>query len=394
MQNTNLIAKSFLKNFIFQSSCMSLPITSDSSSDFIKDAAEPRSILLSTGGTGGHIFPALALKKTLETHGFNVKITADSKFTKYHPFDNDHLFIPSANFVDKSPLKLLSSLLTLTKGFLQSLWYIYKQKPELVIGFGGYATYPTLLAAIVLGKEIILHEANTVIGKVNRLLLWKAKYLTTGFKIIHGVSPKYKDKVIFTGNPIRSEIIATALKTTTDKLSILIIGGSQGAKIFSKMIPDMIINLPQEIKNKLYICQQVREEDIDLIKARYAKENIACEIQSFFKDMNKKFSQANLVIARSGASTISEIIKVGLPAIFIPYPSAADDHQYYNAKEIVDMGAGWLVKETGDSHIQLLQIVKTINKDPSILTKYSAKLKEMDQDACENIVKLIKDLLG
>ncbi len=350
-------------------------------------------ILLSTGGTGGHIFPALALKQTLEENGFKVKVMGDAKFSKYHPFDQDHIFIPAANFVNKSPFKLLDSLLTLTKGFFKSLWYIYQQQPEIVIGFGGYPTYPTMLAAIVLGKKIILHEANMAIGKVNRLLLCKAKYLTTGFKTVHGVAPQYRDKTIYTGNPVRSEIIATSPKPITDKLSILIIGGSQGAKVFSKMIPDMIVNLSQTIKDKLHITQQAREEDIELIKARYLKEGIACEIQSFFKDMNIQFAQANLVIARSGASTIAELIKVGLPAIFIPYPTAADNHQYYNAKEIVDLGASWLVKEAADSYAQLIQIVKSIDKDPSILVQYSAKLKEMDQDAGENIVKLVKNLL-
>jgi UDP-N-acetylglucosamine--N-acetylmuramyl-(pentapeptide) pyrophosphoryl-undecaprenol N-acetylglucosamine transferase len=346
-------------------------------------------ILLSTGGTGGHIFPAIALKKTLEEQGFNVKITADSKFAKYHSFDGKHIFIPSANFVNKSPFKLIESLFTLTKGFFKSLYYINKYKPEFVIGFGGYATYPTMLAAIILGKEIILHEANTVIGKVNKLLLRKAKYLTTGFKIIHGVPSKYKDKIIYTGNPIRKEIQPKKSKKSNKNLSILIIGGSQGAKVFSKMIPDMIVNLPQEIKDKLYICQQAREEDIETIKARYAKENIQCEILSFFNDMNERFAQADLLIARSGASTISEVIKVGMPTVFIPYPTAADDHQYYNAKEIVEAEAGWLVKESNDAHLQLLQIVKTIYKDPSILFSYSEKLKAMDQDASENITKLL-----
>ncbi len=350
-----------------------------------------KSIILSTGGTGGHIFPAIALKKTLEPRGFKVKITGDAKFKKYHDFDQDHVFIPSANFVNKSISGLLSTILTLTKGFFSALWYIHKQNPSLVVGFGGYPTYPVMLAAIVLGKDIILHEANTVIGKVNRVLLWKAKYLTTGFKTIHGINPKYKDKVIYTGNPVRDEILIHQ-KIAKDNFSILIIGGSQGAKVFSKMIPDMIVNLPQNIKDRLYISQQVREEDIELIKERYSKENISCEIKSFFEDMDIKFANTDLVIARSGASTISELIKSGIPAIFIPYPTAADNHQYHNAKEIVDNKGGWLVKEDSESHIQLLQIVKSINKNPSMLNEYSAALKELDQDGSSNIANLIEQL--
>ena len=351
-----------------------------------------RTIILSTGGTGGHIFPALALKKNLESYGFSVKITGDDRFSKYHKFDPEHIFIPSANFSNKSPIAILKTMFTLAKGFIKSLLLIYKAKPELIVGFGGYATYPVMLASIILGKKIMLHEANTVIGKVNKILLFKASYITTGFKTIHGIPSKYQSKIIYTGNPVRDQIYAS--KTMPDdKFSILIIGGSQGAKIFSRIIPDMIINLPKHIKEKLYISQQVKEEDIQLIKEKYLQENISHEIKSFFDNMDVKLSQANLVIARSGASTISELIKVGVPAIFIPYPTAADNHQYYNAKEIVDQTAGWLIKESSSTASQLLQIMKSIFQDLSKLTIYSNNLKELDMDASNNIAKLIEQYL-
>ena len=348
-----------------------------------------RTIILSTGGTGGHIFPAIALKKILESYEFSVKITGDERFSKYHQFDQEHIFIPSASFSNKSPIAVLKTILTLAKGFIKSLCLIHKEKPELVLGFGGYATFPVMLASIALGKKIMLHEANTVIGKVNKILLGKAKYLTTGFKAIQGIPLKYQNKTIYTGNPIREKIYPS--KTVLEnKFSILIIGGSQGAKVFSKIIPDMIANLPKDIKEKLYISQQVKEEDIELLKKKYSQEHIPYEIKSFFDNMDEKLSQANLVIARSGASTISELIKVGLPAIFIPYPTAADNHQYYNAKEIVDQKAGWLVKESSDSASQLLQIIKSIHQDLSILSTYSDNLKKLDMDASNNIAKLIE----
>jgi UDP-N-acetylglucosamine--N-acetylmuramyl-(pentapeptide) pyrophosphoryl-undecaprenol N-acetylglucosamine transferase len=150
----------------------------------------------------------------------------------------------------------------------------------------------------------------------------------------------------------------------------------------------MVINLPQEIKDKLFISQQVREEDIPLLKAQYAKEGIKCEIDSFFSDMAEKLSKADFVIARSGASTIAELIVMGVPAILIPYPTAADDHQYHNAKELADSKASWLVKETPNSHVDILRIVKLINKDPAMLDEYSKALKDMNKDASENISKL------
>lgn len=352
-------------------------------------------ILLSTGGTGGHIFPALALKSELENNNYNTILTADAKFAKFHPFDNNHILIPSANFSNKSPIKILNSLLIITKGFIKSIWTIYYQNPDIVIGFGGYASYPTMLAAIMFRKKIILHEANTVIGKVNRLLLPRADYLTTGFESVQKIDQRYKNKLIYTGNPIRENILlnSTKKKPSTNKLNILIIGGSQGAKVFSKIIPNVIINLPKNIKSKLYIHQQVKEEDINSIKEQYSQEGIAYEIKSFFDNMDEKLHQADLVIARAGASTISELIAFNLPAIFIPYPSAADNHQYYNAKEIEDMKGGWVVKEDSESSMKILKIIKSIDKNPSILEDYSLALKSIKQNASHKIITLIRSML-
>lgn len=351
-------------------------------------------ILLSTGGTGGHIFPALALKSELEKNNYKTILTADAKFAKFHSFDKSHILIPAANFSNKSPIKIISSFVSLTKGFIKSMWMIYHQSPDIVIGFGGYASYPTMLAAIIFRKKIILHEANTVIGKVNRLLLSKADYLTIGFQTIHNINPKYKNKIIYTGTPIRENILLNTKKkiTSSKKLNILIIGGSQGAKIFSKIIPNMIVNLPRSIKDKLYIRQQVKAEDINTIKEKYSQENISHEIKSFFDDMDKKLNQADLVIARAGASTISEVIAFKLPAIFIPYPSAADNHQYYNAKEIENIKAGWIVKENSESSMNILKIIKSIDKDPSILTEYSLPLKSINNNASHRIINLIKSI--
>ncbi len=350
---------------------------------------QQRKILIATGGTGGHIFPALALKKELENQGAKVQLTADGKFTRYHPFDENHIFIPASSFNSKSFFKIIIILMTLIKGFLKSLCLIYKQKPEIVIGFGGYASFPTILAAIVMRKTIILHEANIVIGKVNRLLLWSAKYLTTGFATISGVKPKYKDKIIYTGNPVRGDIVNTSSVKSDERLVLLIIGGSQGAKIFSRIIPEMVINLPAEIKAKLCIYQQVKEEDVERIKEIYTKEAIECEINSFFTDMNDKLNKANLVIARSGASTIAELITTQVPAILIPLLSSADNHQYYNAKAMTEIGASWLVIEEPSVQSSLLKIVKAISKDPSLLSKRSEKLKSLQQDASKNIAKMV-----
>ena len=348
-----------------------------------------KKIVIATGGTGGHVFPALALKKYLEDNEFTVIVTGDSKFSRYHPFDDRHILIPAAHFASRSHFSIIKSLFILAKGFLKSLVIIYKEDPKIVIGFGGYATYPILLAARILKKDIIIHEANTTIGKVNRLFLKYTKYLTTGFEKILGIDESYNNKVVYTGNPVRENIKPSDNKANNKNFNILIIGGSQGAKVFSKIIPDMIINLSKETKEKLFICQQVKEEDIATITELYKREKIECEIKAFFDDMEQKLVNADLVIARAGASTISELVKVGVPAIFIPYPYAADNHQFFNAKEIVDSKAGWVVEESSNTHIELSQIIKSIFKQPSILVDYSKHLKEMDRNGSANIFKLL-----
>ena len=346
-------------------------------------------IIITTGGTGGHIFPAMALKKALEKKGTKTLLTADIKFERYHPFDETHILIPAANLSSRAIFKLLFSLMQLAHGFLKSLYFIHKQKPSLIIGFGGYATYPMLLAAIILGKKVILHEANTVIGKVNRLLLWKAKYITSGFQTLLGISSKYQNKVIYTGNPVRSDIL-NIKDNTNDKLSILIIGGSQGAKIFSKILPEVILKLPRAIKNKLHICQQVKKEDINLITEIYTKEGITCEVSSFFSNMDKKLSEANLMISRSGASTIAELIATKLPAILIPLPNSADNHQFYNAKEMDDLKASWLLIEDDDIKKKMLEIITSIGENSKLLSQPINKLEELQQDSCKNIIKIIE----
>ena len=343
-----------------------------------------KKIIIATGGTGGHIFPALALKKELEKHKHKVILTADERFSKYQSFDENNILILAASFANKSPIKLLKSMLVLFCGFIKALCLIHKEKPDVVIGFGGYATLPTMLAAT--GRTIILHEANTVIGKANRWLLWQAKYLTTGFKTIMGVPKKYKNKLIYTGNPIRDNI--WALKPKRDELCLLVIGGSGGAKIFSKIIPEMIINLPVKIK----IIQQAKEEDIASIKAQYKQAGITCEVKSFFDNMDEKLAQSSLAITRSGASTLAELIAVQLPAILLPLPNSADNHQYYNAKEMDDNGAAWLINQDNNVQSNLLKLVKQIIKNPKLLRNCSNNLLKQRIDATKKLVELIEEL--
>lgn len=346
-------------------------------------------ILLATGGTGGHIFPALQLMETLKQKGFSVKITGDKKFAKFHPFDQEHIYIPSGNFANKSPLSIIKTSIIIFLGLIKAFLLMIVFKPDTVIGFGGYATFPTMIAATILRKKIILHEANIFLGKVNKIFVPYAQYLTTGFDKLFGIDNKYSTKIIYTGNPIRNEISMCSNKPDDSRFTILAIGGSQGAKIFSSLIPQALINLPEELRQKLYIYQQVRDEDIQKITELYTKYKISCEIKSFFTDIASKYTQANLVIARSGASTISELISLGIPAIFIPYPTAADNHQLLNAKQLADIKSGWLVQENQYSTSQITSIIKEIFRSPNLLAEYKNNLQKLQKDSLNILLSLI-----
>lgn len=350
-------------------------------------------ILITTGGTGGHIFPALVCKENLEKNGYEVIVCADEKFAKYHKFDNQHILVPSANFAHKSIIKLMLSVFILAFGFIKSLKIIMQVKPDIIFGFGGYASFPTLVAAAVLRKKIILHEANKVIGKVNRIFLGRASFLTTGFKNTLGIHQQYLTKVIFTGNPVRNEIIALKKQNKSDKINILVIGGSQGARVFSKIIPEVIRKLSPEIRKNLILHQQSREEDIDKIKFQYKRNGIKCEIKSFFDDMNKRLSQADFLISRAGASTIAELIATETPSILIPFPSSADNHQYLNAKEIADAKASWLLIEEPHINDKLIKLITEIAINPEIIENYSKNLAKMKIDSNQLIVESISKLI-
>jgi UDP-N-acetylglucosamine--N-acetylmuramyl-(pentapeptide) pyrophosphoryl-undecaprenol N-acetylglucosamine transferase len=346
-----------------------------------------KKILITTGGTGGHIFPALALKKFLEEKTLNVKVTGDEKFARFHNFDIEHIYIPSAHFSYRSPLQLLKSAIKISLGILKSLKLLIQYKPDLIIGFGGYATFPVLIATRILNYPFILHEANTVMGKVNKIFAKKALYITTGFEKTYGIESSCKQ--FFVGNPVRDGITFKNKENNTDCFNIVIIGGSQGAKSFSKLIPDAIINLPQEIKQRIHIYQQVKEEDIAILQDCYNKKNIASTIQSFFSNMDEILAKADLLIARAGASTIAEVIKTRTPTIFIPYPFASDKHQHSNALEISNHQAGWLVPESEQTSTEILKLLKQILAKPELLEFCSQNLEKLDKDACNNIYELV-----
>lgn len=310
-------------------------------------------IILATGGTGGHIFPAITLAKALKAQEHNCILFTDQKTINVENYILP-LCKPSGN--------KLKFLFLLMYSCVLALYQTRKLKPKLIIGFGSYASFPTLLAAKILSIPIVLHEQNTVLGRVNRFFFKSAKLIATSFP-----ETKYAEgsKCVFTGNFV--DIEAQGYSRAETVLNVLIIAGSLCAIFFDDVVSSVICDLPVEVKEKIRVTQQCTKKNINKVKSLYKSKGIDCELSEFFDDMENKLANAHLVISRAGATSIAEITLAERPAVYIPYPHSKDNHQFYNAKHIEDSGASVMVeknsnakKNLGELLVDLLQNCQTL----------------------------------
>lgn len=337
-------------------------------------------ILLSAGGTGGHVFPALATAYELAELDSEVVFTTDIRGQKYlenksFPFKITNSASPSGGWKQKITFAFKTAI-----GVFQALNLIRKFKPHAVVGFGGYPSFPTILATRILGKKIIIHEQNSVLGKTNLFLMKYADIVATSFE-----ETKYIVNADCVGNPVRAEISAHPYPENTAVLNILITGGSQGAKYFSEIFPDVFDGI-----ENIFVTQQAKEEDVEEIENKYQQMSIGAEVKPFFDDIEKKIAQAHLVICRSGSSTIAEIAVIGRPAIFIPLPSSADNHQVINAEKLVKTGGAWIVQEKDLDKESFNNLLKEILGDYEKLNQAAKNIVQFAKpDAAKNLAKLI-----
>lgn len=347
-----------------------------------KKAQKPL-IILTAGGTGGHVYPAEALADELLRRGYRVELITDSRGK-----DNykgrlgeipNHAVLAGA-LVGKSRWFKIKSLFKTAIGILQAGYLIFKKKPACVIGFGGYASFPSCMAAILLGTDLIIHEQNSVMSRTNRFLSKYASLIAQSFKKV-----KYTPsgtKTILTGMPIRQNIAAARAIPfpalgQEDKFQMMVLGGSQGAKIFSDVIPDIIKKLSPARQKKIRIFQQCREADVENVKTAYKGCGAEVTISHFFNNMPELYAGTHLIISRAGASSVSEIAAVGIPSILVPLPIAADDHQTSNAKEISDAKAGIVLKQKDFTPAKLEDILKDLMASPQKLSQMSENAKSV-----------------
>lgn len=350
-------------------------------------------IFIVGGGTGGHLFPAIATAEELQGRGYDVSLITDPRCVKYlknHEAIRTYVIGPL-----KPPSGLLGKILApyfTLLAVIRSFILIYKEKPALIIGFGGYVSYPPLLASNILGVSIILHEQNCFLGKVNYLFSKRAAKLCLAFTET-GNLPKSlsKGKILVTGNPVRREILEYSNKAQKSKLDkntfkILVTGGSQGASFFCTIIPEAINIVQRQSPNvKLEITQQARPEDIAKLKKYYKAYHIKGNISDFFYNMPELLHKADLLIGRAGAATIAEIIATLKPAILVPYPYAAEKHQHFNAEMIQKNGGGWFFDQYDLTPEILAKQITEIISNREVLSSASKSLIELQKDS-SNII--------
>lgn len=354
-----------------------------------------KNIIIATGGTGGHVFPAMSVAKTFIDNGYDVNITTDVRGEKFLSNSGLKYTVISCGY----NIKKIKSIFNIFRGFIQSLFFIKKHKPDAIIGFGSYTTLPILFVAKFFKIPIFLHDGNVFIGKTNKLFLDNAINIFTSFQEIYGVNIKYSDKICFTGAVTRTEIkeyCNNIYKYPDDgKLKILITGGSGGASFFSYEFLKIFNYFDKDLKSNIKIYHQVKtEKELEDVQRFYGKVNIRSEVKLFFNDMPKKMFESDFIVCRSGIGTISEVSMIGRACVMVPSPNVANDHQLYNAKFYNKSNACILVEEKKFVPENTAKMIIELLKNKNSMETLANNIKSMAVlDANEKIFSVVNDYL-
>ena len=314
-------------------------------------------LLIAAGGTGGHMFPAQALAEAMLAKGWRVRLSTDARGARFaggFPTGVEITEVSSATFARGGILARLMVPFRILGGVIAATYRLWRDRPAVVVGFGGYPTIPALSAAVILRLPRMIHEQNGVLGRVNRLFASRVNKVACGTwptALPDGVTGEP------TGNPVRATVLDRAgagyIPPGDYPMSVVVIGGSQGARVLSDLVPAAIAALDPELRDRLRVAHQAREEDVPRVVAAYAAAAIPAEVEPFFADIPRRLSEAQLVISRSGASSVADISIIGRPAILIPFAAATGDHQTANAKGLAESGAAVVLAENGLDVAQL-----------------------------------------
>jgi UDP-N-acetylglucosamine--N-acetylmuramyl-(pentapeptide) pyrophosphoryl-undecaprenol N-acetylglucosamine transferase len=336
-------------------------------------------VVLAGGGTGGHVFPAQALAGELSGRGCRLALVTDRRGAGIGgaiPGLEVHR-VRAGPLAGTRGVKRLLGGANLAIGTVQARRLLARLQPQAVVGFGGYASVPTMLAASFAGLPTAIHEQNALLGRANRILAARVDRIATSFRDSEGLPAAAEAKVRWTGMPVRAAV-ANARATPYPRIDrdgpyhILILGGSQGATVFADVMPRAVGLMPARLRGRLRLAQQCRPEDLDATRRAYAEIGVAADLSTFFDDAVERLASGHLLVARAGASTVAEVTAIGRPAILVPYPYAVDDHQSANAHALDEVGAAWFMPEGAFTAEALTARLESLFDLPETLEKAAA----------------------
>ncbi len=357
-----------------------------------------RLAVVAAGGTGGHLFPAEALARTLAARGWRIALATDERGASYaQNFPAEHrLALEAATFKLSDPVGAIRGGMKILAGRNHAAQAFAQLAPAVVVGFGGYPSLPALLAAGSQHIPTVIHEQNAVLGRVNRFLSGRVDLVACAFPTLQMASPRVRANVV--GNPVRPDIQAlydSPYPKIEGTIRLLITGGSQGARLLSDVTPAAIAMLPEDLRLRLQVEQQTRTESISAARQTYAAAGVQAEISPFFRNMAARLGSAHMVVGRAGASTVCELAVAGRPSILVPLAIAADDHQRFNAKLLADADASVVIAEHNFTPVNLAQALDTLLSGPARLQAMAAAAKSVAMpDAADRLADLVERAAG
>lgn len=354
-------------------------------------------LIIAAGGTGGHMFPAQALAEVMLTRGWRVKLSTDARGARYTDGFPDAVEIEeisSATFARGGVLAKLLVPFRLLSGVLRAGFRMLKERPDAVVGFGGYPSIPALAAAWVLRVPRMIHEQNGVLGRVNEVFAKRVGIVACGTwptTLPEGVDGYH------VGNPVRAAVLERAgsgyIAPGDYPMELLVMGGSQGARILSDVVPPAIAALPMDMLRNIRVSHQARDEDAERVSEYYAQSGVTADVQPFFHDVPRRMSEAQLVISRAGASTIADLTVIGRPSILIPYAAAAGDHQVANAHGLVESEAAIMIREDVANPDNLTQYIEMILGNGAAALQMAQSAQGLGKpEAAETLADMVEEI--
>lgn len=377
-------------------------MTSAAQSAINRTMTTPPLILLAAGGTGGHLFPAEALGTELIKRGYRVRLATDDRALRYSGLFTADMtdLVPSETVRGRDPVSLARTAIMLGYGLAVALKLVRRLKPAAVIGFGGYPTLPPLLAARMLGVPGIIHDANAVLGRANRFLSGRVNAIATSLPGVLDRDPSLASKATTVGTPMRPGVLAAAAVPYDPlqpggPLRLLVVGGSQGARVMSDIVPPAIERLEPALWSRIVLTQQVREEDMARVRAVYDRLKVNAELAPFFTDLPARLAQSHLVVSRSGAGTVAELAAIGRPSVLVPLPGAIDQDQFANAGVLSAVEGAIRIVQSDFTPDRLASEISTLAAEPARLTAMAARARSVGRlDAAERLADLVVKVAG